>query len=91
MVRSHPWFAAFFAFGTLMCALTVVLFAPYAYYIPRSALAGILMLSSWRLVDRQQLVYYLRTTRFGALQPATTEPPDWPKARPISPLTQISA
>jgi SulP family sulfate permease len=47
-------------------ALTVLLFAPYAYYIPRSALAGILMLSSWRLVDRKQLVYYLRTTRFDA-------------------------
>src|SRR6185369_15714314 len=44
--------------------LTVVLFAPYAYYIPRAGLAGILMLSAWRLVDREQLVYYLRTTRF---------------------------
>ena len=47
-------------------ALTVVLFAPYAYYIPRSGLAGILMLSAWRLVDRQQLAYYLRTTRMDA-------------------------
>ena len=47
-------------------ALTMVLFAPYAYYIPRSGLAGILMLSAWRLVDRRQLVYYLRATRFDA-------------------------
>jgi SulP family sulfate permease len=47
-------------------ALTVVLFAPYAYYIPRAGLAGILMLSAWRLVDRKQLKYYLRTTRFDA-------------------------
>jgi SulP family sulfate permease len=47
-------------------ALTVVLFAPYAYFIPKSGLAGILMLASWRLVDKQQLVYYLRTTRFDA-------------------------
>jgi SulP family sulfate permease len=47
-------------------ALTVVLFAPYAYYIPTAGLAGILMLSAWRLVDRQQLVYYVRTTRFDA-------------------------
>jgi SulP family sulfate permease len=45
-------------------AITVLLFAPYAYYIPKSGLAGILMLSSWRLVDRPQLMYYLRTTRF---------------------------
>jgi SulP family sulfate permease len=47
-------------------ALTVVLFAPYAFYIPKSGLAGILILSSWRLVDKKQLVYYLRTTRFDA-------------------------
>ena len=47
-------------------ALTVLLFAPYAYYIPRSGLAGILMLSAWRLVDRHQLAYYLRTTRTDA-------------------------
>jgi sulfate permease, SulP family len=47
-------------------ALTMVLFARYAYYIPRSGLAGILMLSAWRLVDRRQLVYYLRATRFDA-------------------------
>ena len=46
--------------------LTVVLFAQYAYFIPKSGLAGILILSSWHLVDRRQLVYYLRTTRFDA-------------------------
>ncbi len=47
-------------------ALTVVLFAPYAYYIPRAGLAGILMISAWRLVDRHQLVYHVRTTRSDA-------------------------
>jgi SulP family sulfate permease len=47
-------------------AVTVMLLAPYAYFIPKAGLAGILMLSSWRLVDRKQLVYYLRTTRFDA-------------------------
>ncbi|MBI3862839.1 MAG: SulP family inorganic anion transporter [Planctomycetia bacterium] len=47
-------------------ALTVVLFAPYAYYIPRSGLAGILILSAWRLVDRRELAYHLRTTRYDA-------------------------
>ncbi|HEY2881662.1 MAG TPA: SulP family inorganic anion transporter, partial [Pirellulales bacterium] len=49
--------------SAITVALLMVLFAPYAYFIPRSGLAGILMLSAWRLVDRQQLVYYLRTTR----------------------------
>jgi SulP family sulfate permease len=47
-------------------AVTVMLLAPYAYFIPKAGLAGILMLSSWRLVDRKQLIYYLRTTRFDA-------------------------
>jgi sulfate permease, SulP family len=47
-------------------ALTVVLFAPYAYYIPKSGLAGILMISAWRLVDQHQLAYHLRTTRSDA-------------------------
>jgi SulP family sulfate permease len=52
--------------------LTVVFFAPYAYYIPRAALAGILMLSAVRLVDWPQLAYYLRSTRFDALIVAAT-------------------
>ena len=46
--------------------LTVVLFAQYAYYIPKAGLAGILMISAWRLVDKRQLGYYMRTTRFDA-------------------------
>src|SRR5207253_4078215 len=32
-------------------ALTMLLLAPFAYYIPRAALAGILMVSAYRLVD----------------------------------------
>ena len=47
-------------------ALTMLLFAPYAKYISKSSLAGILMLSAWRLVDWRQLRHYLRTTRFDA-------------------------
>jgi SulP family sulfate permease len=48
-------------------AMTLLLLAPFAYYIPRAALAGILLLSAWRLVDRKQLLHHLRTTRFDAL------------------------
>jgi sulfate permease, SulP family len=51
-----------FAAGAV--ALTVVAFAPFARYIPRAALAGILLVAAWRLVDRKQLMYHLRTTRF---------------------------
>jgi SulP family sulfate permease len=47
-------------------ALTVLLFGPLASYIPRSSLAGSLVLAAWRLVDRQQLAYHLRTTRSDA-------------------------
>lgn len=47
-------------------ALTVLLFARFAYYIPYSALAGILMVTAYRFVDWPQLGYYLRTTRFDA-------------------------
>lgn len=45
-------------------AATILLFGPLAYYIPRSALAGILLLSAWRLVDREQLAWCWRVTRF---------------------------
>jgi SulP family sulfate permease len=53
-------------FAAVAVALTMVLFAPLAYYIPKAALAGILMVSASRLVDRQQLLYHLRTTRYDA-------------------------
>jgi SulP family sulfate permease len=51
-------------FAALAVALTVVLLAPFAQYIPRAALAGLLLVSAWRLIDRQQLMYHLRATRF---------------------------
>jgi SulP family sulfate permease len=53
-------------FSAAAVAATVLLLAPFAYYIPRAALAGILLLAAWRLVDRRQLLYHLRTTRFDA-------------------------
>ena len=45
---------------------TILLFAPFARYIPRAALAGILMVSAWRLIDRHQLLFHLRATKFDA-------------------------
>jgi SulP family sulfate permease len=47
-------------------AVIMLLFAPLAQYIPRSALAGLLILTGWRMVDRHQLAYHLRATRFDA-------------------------
>jgi SulP family sulfate permease len=53
-------------FAAIAVAATTLALAPFAYYIPRSALAGILFLSAWRLVDRRQLRYHLVTSRFDA-------------------------
>jgi SulP family sulfate permease len=47
-------------------ATIMLLFAPLARYIPSSALAGLLILTAWRMVDRRQLLYHLRATRFDA-------------------------
>ena len=52
--------------SAIAVAGTMILFAPYAYFIPRAGLAGILMLSAWRLVDWPELFYHLKTTRFEA-------------------------
>ena len=47
-------------------ATTIMLFAPYARWIPRPALAGILVVSAFRLVDFRSLFYHFRATRFDA-------------------------
>ena len=47
-------------------AATMLAFAPFARFIPRAALAGILMVTAWNMVDWRSLFYHLRTTRFDA-------------------------
>jgi SulP family sulfate permease len=47
-------------------ALIMVVFAPYARYIPRAALAGILMVSAYKMIDWRALAYHVRTTYFDA-------------------------
>jgi len=53
-------------------ALVMLAFAPYARFIPRAALAGILMVTAWKMVDWRALSYHLRTTRFDAAIVAAT-------------------
>jgi SulP family sulfate permease len=53
-------------------ALIMVVFAPYARFIPRAALAGILMVSAYKMVDWHALAYHFRTTRFDAAIVAVT-------------------
>jgi SulP family sulfate permease len=47
-------------------ALIMLVFAPYAHFIPRAALAGILMVSAYNMVNWHALAYHLRTTQFDA-------------------------
>ena len=48
-------------------ALIMVAFAPYARLIPRAALAGILIVSAWKMIDWGGLFYHLRVTRFDSV------------------------
>ena len=52
--------------SALAVAAIVLVFAPLARFIPRAALAGILMVSAWKMVDWRGLAYHVRTTRFDA-------------------------
>jgi len=47
-------------------ALIMMVFAPWARYIPRSALAGLLMLTAARMVNPREIRYHLRISRFDA-------------------------
>ena len=58
--------------SALAVALIVLVFAPYAHFIPRAALAGILMVSAYRMIDWHALSYHVRTTRFDAAIVAVT-------------------
>jgi SulP family sulfate permease len=53
-------------FSAVAVAATVLLAAPLARFVPRAALAGLLMLAAFRLVDRGQLLFHLRATRLDA-------------------------
>lgn len=53
-------------------ALTMLAFAPYARYVPRSALAALLMLTAVRMVNLQDLRYHVRVSRFDAVIVAVT-------------------
>ncbi|MGD0544898.1 MAG: SulP family inorganic anion transporter [Candidatus Acidiferrales bacterium] len=59
-----------FAAGTV--ALVVVALAPYARYIPKAVLAGLLVITAARLVDWKRLKYAVRASRYDALLVAVT-------------------
>lgn len=53
-------------YAAVAVGVVVLLFAPYARYVPKAALAGILIVTAWRLIDKPRLVYCFRATRFDA-------------------------
>jgi SulP family sulfate permease len=53
--------------SALIVAATLLLLAPLAHYVPKPALAAILIVTGYRLVDRSRLFYCLRATRFDAV------------------------
>jgi sulfate permease, SulP family len=52
--------------------LITFVFAPYARFIPSSALAGILMVTAMGMIDWRALPFHLRATRFDAFIVVTT-------------------
>jgi SulP family sulfate permease len=53
-------------------AAIMLVFAPYAQYLPRATLAGILFVVSYYMVDWKALAYHLRATKFDAAIVAAT-------------------
>jgi SulP family sulfate permease len=59
-------------FCGLIVAAVVLVGGPYARFIPRSALAGLLFITAARLIDWKRLVYTLRASRFDAILVSVT-------------------
>jgi sulfate permease, SulP family len=53
-------------YAGVIVALVVILFGPYARFIPKSVLAGLLFITAARLIDWRRLAYAVRATRFDA-------------------------
>ncbi|HEV3417839.1 MAG TPA: SulP family inorganic anion transporter [Pirellulales bacterium] len=54
-------------FSAAATAVIMLLFTPLAGYVPKAALAGILMVTAYGLVDWPRLRYALRTSRYDAV------------------------
>ena len=52
--------------ASIAVAFAVLLFAPLLHYMPRAALAGLLLITAARLIDYKRLRYALRASRYDA-------------------------
>jgi SulP family sulfate permease len=59
-------------FSGIIVALVVLALGPYARFIPKSVLAGLLFITAARLIDWRRLNYAIRASRFDALLVAVT-------------------
>lgn len=50
-------------FSGIFVLLAMLLFAPLAAYIPRTALAAVLIVIAWGMIDRRQMAHIWRTSR----------------------------
>ncbi|HEY7326580.1 MAG TPA: SulP family inorganic anion transporter [Gemmataceae bacterium] len=53
--------------SSFVVAAALLLLAPFARYVPKPALAALLIITGYRLVDRGRLLYCLRATRYDAI------------------------
>jgi SulP family sulfate permease len=58
--------------AALLIAAALLALAPLARYVPRPALAALLIVTGYRLIDRSRLLYCLRATRYDAIIALTT-------------------
>jgi SulP family sulfate permease len=54
-------------FSGIIVAVVVLALGPYARFIPKSVLAGLLFITAARLIDWKRLAYAIRASRFDAL------------------------
>ena len=59
-------------YSGIIVAAVVLLLGPYARFIPKAALAGLLFITAARLIDWKRLIYALRVSRFDAALVAVT-------------------
>jgi sulfate permease, SulP family len=58
--------------SAIAVAAIMLAIAPYASFIPKSAMAGILIVSAWKMVDWKRLFYTIHASRFDAVIVAVT-------------------
>jgi SulP family sulfate permease len=66
---ASQWSGVISAFAV---AIIVLVFAPYAMFIPRAALAGILIVTAFRMIKLDTIMRHARATRFDAVLVAVT-------------------